>query len=281
MILQALIHHYQREYKRKVYFADHQGRLIFYHQSSLPNSSLKSEFSEYIESITSQDDFKFSIKKEGSQRLINSRYIPELGWYLLVEQEFTTESAITDALVANLLVGIVITVGILAIAQLTFNQYQTRLEAIALTDKLCNVLNRQAFEPQLQRHTLRAKHGRVPLSLLLVDIDHFKQVNDQHGHLVGDQVLKSFAKLCTTVIGSSDIICRWGGEEFIVLMPNSYLQQAEDLSERLRSKLANSECAVPITVSIGAAQYQPKETEDDLIKTRGRCPLPREKIRSG
>ncbi|CAH9065813.1 hypothetical protein PSECIP111951_03444 [Pseudoalteromonas holothuriae] len=264
--LQQLITHYQQQYKRKIYFADHQGRLIFYNQSKLPNHTLASEFASHHSEIISRPHYKFSINKQGVQRLINSRYIPDLGWHLMVEQTFTPETSLTDALFANLLLGGVITLCILAIAQLTFNQYQTRLESIALTDKLCNVLNRQAFEPQLQRHIQRAQNSRVPLSLLLLDIDHFKQVNDQYGHLVGDQVLKHFAKLCKSVARNNDILCRWGGEEFMILMPNSYIKHAEQLSERLRTALATCDCEVSITISIGVAQYQPQESEDDFIK---------------
>ncbi len=264
--LQSLINQYQVQYRRKVYFADHQGRLLFYNQSLLPNRTVESEFNSHHSAITTQANYKFSIQQNGVERLINSRYIPELGWYLLVEQEFTAQTTLTDALIANLLLGVVITLCILAIAQLTFNQYQSRLEAIALTDKLCNVLNRQAFEPQLQKHITRAKMGRVPLSLLLLDIDHFKQVNDQHGHLAGDRVLKHFAQLCQSVAHNSDIICRWGGEEFMILMPNSYLNHAQQLSEKLREKLAACKCEVPITISVGVAQYHPLETEDEFIK---------------
>ncbi|NOU51215.1 GGDEF domain-containing protein [Pseudoalteromonas sp. JBTF-M23] len=264
--LQHLINYYQSQYKRKVYFADHQGRLIFYNQNKMPSQSLVSEFPEHLDAILSQTSYKFAIKRQGMQRLINSRYISDLGWHLMVEQTFTPETKLTDALIANLLLGMVITLCILAIAQLTFNQYQKRLETIALTDKLCNVLNRQAFEPLLQRHILRAKPGRVPLSLLLLDIDHFKQVNDQHGHLVGDQVLKHFAELCVAVADSSDVICRWGGEEFMILMPNAYIDHATQFGERLREKLTACDCIVPITISIGVAQYQPQESEDDFIK---------------
>ncbi|OHU91815.1 MULTISPECIES: sensor domain-containing diguanylate cyclase [Pseudoalteromonas] len=264
--LRALIKQYQTLYQRKVYFADHQGRLLFYNQSLLPNRTLHSEFGAHQSAIIEQKNYKFSVKHNGVERLINSRYIPELGWYLLVEQEFTTQTKLTDALIANLLLGVVITLCILAIAQLTFNQYQSRLEAIALTDKLCNVLNRQAFEPQLQKHIARARMGRVPLSLLLLDIDHFKQVNDRHGHLAGDRVLKHFAQLCQSVANHSDIICRWGGEEFMILMPNTYLSHAQQLSEKLRERLAACECEVPITISVGIAQYQPQESEDEFLK---------------
>ena len=100
-----------------------------------------------------------------------------------------------------------------------------------------------------------------PLSIMLLDIDHFKQVNDTYGHGVGDEVLVLFYQTCVEAVRSSDVVARIGGEEFVIIMPNTTLVNAQKFAERLRKKIATLEINVAdkqisVTVSIGVSQWK-------------------------
>jgi len=102
---------------------------------------------------------------------------------------------------------------------------------------------------------------------LLVDIDFFKHVNDNHGHLVGDEVLKTFSSLINQHIRQSDVVCRWGGEEFMILLPDTDLSSAMKMAESLRQRVEVHlfETVGQITCSIGVAEFDPEKKIDDLL----------------
>jgi diguanylate cyclase (GGDEF)-like protein len=137
-----------------------------------------------------------------------------------------------------------------------FNQ----LQHLAITDPLTGVFNRRHFFALAQGELERARRYSRPLSAIMLDIDHFKQVNDLFGHAIGDQTLQLIAKHCRIQLRDSDILCRYGGEEFAVLLPDTDINQARVVAERLRQEIANlTLCAndkpFSITVSIGVAAY--------------------------
>lgn len=148
---------------------------------------------------------------------------------------------------------------------------QFYLDHLARYDTLTQVHNRRAFEEAVVRELARSRRKETPLSILLLDIDHFKQVNDQYGHTAGDSVLKELAAVIRTVLRSEDVLGRIGGEEFALLLPETKLDEALDISERIRKAIAavNVEFAdqqVGITVSIGvAAQSDLVGNWDDLF----------------
>lgn len=146
------------------------------------------------------------------------------------------------------------------------SQTNDLLSAIALVDSLTRLGNRRAFDWELPRSVKTARDQAYDLSLLILDIDYFKRVNDQHGHLVGDQVLRLFAERLQHHMRFYETPFRYGGEEFVVLLQNTGLQEAERTAERLRSLIDNAPFAVekelvlPITISIGVATL---EAHDD------------------
>ncbi len=109
---------------------------------------------------------------------------------------------------------------------------------LASTDDLTGLLNRRAFLEHAQREIERKRRHDRPLTLVMADIDHFKQINDRHGHFAGDEVLKSIAKQLEDGFRNVDVLCRWGGEEFVFLLPETSVRQAERIVERIRRKLA-------------------------------------------
>jgi len=140
-----------------------------------------------------------------------------------------------------------------------------RLQRDGLTDPLTGVANRRFFARRLQEEISQwLRHGGH-VSCLLVDIDHFKDINDRYGHPVGDQVLQGVARALSTKLRSSDVLARHGGEEFVLLLPGAEPERATEIAERLRQDVAKQIVNVPgsgqvsVTVSIGVAALKPDQ----------------------
>ena len=135
------------------------------------------------------------------------------------------------------------------------------LSQIAASDPLTKINNRRRFFELAETEYKRAKRYHHPLSLILVDADHFKEINDTHGHQIGDQVLANLAQFFEKNIRSIDIVARYGGEEFIILMPEIDCPSAVQIAERLRQSIAESPVAeadhkIMLTISLGVACWQ-------------------------
>jgi len=141
------------------------------------------------------------------------------------------------------------------------------LEAQATTDGLTGVLNRRHFLELVRREIARAKRYRRPFSVMIMDLDHFKQVNDVHGHEAGDQALRAVALICRARLRESDLFARFGGEEFVFLLPETPPDEALALAERLCTRIASAPllirgAEIGLTVSFGVAGVQDPETVD-------------------
>jgi diguanylate cyclase (GGDEF)-like protein len=138
-----------------------------------------------------------------------------------------------------------------------------RLQLAATTDQLTAAWNRRFFNRVINTERARAARTGNPLSLILVDIDHFKQINDRHGHLVGDEVLVEIATTIQEALRVTDYLIRWGGEEFAILAPDLDEAEGEILAERLRDEVSQKIFSIGIRVTIcaGVAQLH----EDDIL----------------
>lgn len=134
-------------------------------------------------------------------------------------------------------------------------QYIMLLETESKLDGLTKVFNRQHFEKTYREYSNRHIRQEKPYSLLMIDLDNFKQINDRYGHVVGDEVMRSFARIMQNTIRRSDKAFRYGGEEFVVLLPWTTRLEAEQVAERLRENIEKGNIDPPITVSIGLATY--------------------------
>jgi diguanylate cyclase (GGDEF)-like protein len=137
-------------------------------------------------------------------------------------------------------------------------QLRKRLHALADHDSLTGLLNRRGMEKRLKELESFLRRHEAPVTLALLDIDHFKSVNDEHGHDVGDKVLKELAREMRKVFRESDYIARWGGEEFLVALTSTDMIAATAVLERLREQIAGSNAfSVPsLTLSMGAAEWK-------------------------
>jgi diguanylate cyclase (GGDEF)-like protein len=143
------------------------------------------------------------------------------------------------------------------------------ISRLARTDELTSLHNRRSFNESFTLALSAARRHNHPLSLISIDLDHFKAVNDTFGHSVGDLVLQEFADLLRYMVRAEDIASRWGGEEFIILLPDTTEDAAFILAERIRStfeKQSSSATPLAITASFGVAQMQNGDSEDDLIR---------------
>jgi len=142
---------------------------------------------------------------------------------------------------------------------------------LASTDPLTGLLNRRRFLELAVAEHLRAGRHQRPLSLVLIDLDHFKRVNDQHGHRMGDAVLRTAAAILSGAIRGSDLAARFGGEELVLLLPETDLNGAAGMAERLRQGFAAAITSldgtdVRVTASLGVAAWRgPGESLDTLI----------------
>jgi diguanylate cyclase (GGDEF)-like protein len=141
----------------------------------------------------------------------------------------------------------------------------------ARTDALTGLANRRAFDQELNRRFAQWRDHGIPLSVALVDVDHFKDFNDQHGHQVGDDVLSEVARLLSKAVRGFDLVARYGGEEFGVVLPGTRLNDAKPLAERMRAALADHAFHVDgaelqVTASIGVAEAQAGGNVEHLIK---------------
>lgn len=147
-------------------------------------------------------------------------------------------------------------------------QLNERLKLLSVTDALTGLLNRTGFSASFPMSVERAQRYERPLSVLILDLDHFKQVNDQFGHLMGDRVLVEFAKLIQAMTRQADALYRWGGEEFLIICHETPPDQVLQLGERILAKVRrhNFPTQKPMTVSAGMATLYPDDTMNRLIQ---------------
>jgi two-component system cell cycle response regulator len=145
----------------------------------------------------------------------------------------------------------------------------------AVTDQLTGLHNRRYMETQLKALLERAKRGGAPVSVLIADIDHFKRVNDLFGHDAGDEVIRQFSERLASNFRPRDLACRFGGEEFVVIMPDTFAEDAYIIAERLRAAISESPFHIgankeplEVTVSVGVAIGDRKDDDTDVVIKR-------------
>lgn len=269
--LAARIDSYEARFGRRIYFIDPKGAVMLT-GTSRPRpagpfdalTGLRNSVQHLLRK--NGKPTRFAYGDDGARVFANARFVPELGWYLVVEQNPAADvRPVQNVFAINLGISVVITLLVLAITLLAVSRYQKRLELMAGTDTLTGLLNRQAFEIVFRQSALEADRSGRPLSGILFDIDFFKQVNDGHGHLAGDNVLRIIAQLAGETVRESDIVTRWGGEEFVILLKECPLDQAVAVAEKLRHAIDHHDFSaiapdLHITISLGVAQYGIEES---------------------
>jgi diguanylate cyclase (GGDEF)-like protein len=155
-----------------------------------------------------------------------------------------------------------------------YNRMRSQLAAIVLHDPLSGCFNRRGFEQQFRRELARAARGGTDVALVSIDLDHFKQINDTYGHLVGDRVIAETGELLRANARAEDVVARTGGEEFLILAPNTSIAGAQHLALRIvesfrRRSFGEPEARVPVTVSVGVvAEAVPDDSIAEDLRAR-------------
>jgi len=147
-------------------------------------------------------------------------------------------------------------------------KHQRELEERAYKDGLTQIYNRRYFEEEFDREIARYKREKTPLSIFMFDIDKFKHINDTYGHQRGDDILKELVILIKNNIRAIDIFARWGGEEFISILPNTILKDAILVAEHLKKIIENYKFIdnIKVTCSFGVAEFKQNDTKETIVK---------------
>ena len=274
-----LLEFYKDKYQRSVFMTDDRGIIqVHTDQSKVETLSIQeipgiSNLTQEILAAQDEPAF-FEYDANGRHILLTTRYIKELNWYLLVEQDQTLAlKSIHDTFIQNFVIGLVITLITAIFAIMVINHYQGQLEKSATRDKLTNAFNRREFERRFHYHSVANRRRHRDMCILLFDIDHLKTINDTHGHLFGDHVIQATAQIAQTCIREHDLLVRWGGDEFVILL-FSTADQAERIAQRMLTAVAQYDFAkgfrgitspCPVTISCGQARLKPEESLDEVL----------------
>ena len=286
--LKKLMTNYQSRYLRNVYFVDAEGVVkLSDNKTKLLGSDIKlmmgdANFKRMLArekkpETEFKDDYEYQYN--GTNFLMNLRYIPELKWYLVVEKDEAEGMALNEnkkTLYVNLALCAAITALALLLTQGAIKRYQAQIEQLATTDKLTGLANRTAFEVAVAGMLGDSKRNKTPISIVLFDLDDFKKINDTYGHNAGDLVLKEMACGLYGHVRQADFFCRWGGEEFLVLLKDCDSENAEKIAENYREIIANQTVAyethqIKVTCSFGVATLHDNEDVEQLISRADMC----------
>jgi diguanylate cyclase (GGDEF)-like protein len=268
-----MLKRFRQEYNFTVLFVNEEGKIILSERTDDKSKSLYDtpELRNLADQIIIKDSKILEYQKNGENYLLKTKYIPELDLYLLVEAKLddfikNVRRTFYLNLAASLLVSIIITFIIL----IMIRGYNEKLEFMARHDALTGLMNRNAFDDSFNEFLLLSKRHGDPLSLIFFDIDNFKTINDTLGHQTGDHVLVRISELLKARLRRTDIIGRWGGEEFIIGLIDTDLINAEAIAETLRhafeedprlTHLASS----PVTASFGVVTARNSDAIDTLL----------------
>ncbi|MGB0723531.1 MAG: sensor domain-containing diguanylate cyclase [Gammaproteobacteria bacterium] len=267
-----LLASYQQRYDRQVYFVDSTGRVTL-QSGGLGFRSLTEDeaMSAIAPRLLRESEASFVVERGDGVVFLSSRYVPELKWVLVVEQRQGAVGArLLRTLGLNLAISVALTLAMFLLIRWLINAYQRRLELMASEDTLTGALTRQVFDSIYAQVIEQSKRDQTPVSLLILDADNFKALNDTHGHLAGDAGLTHVVDCLRTALRAADSICRWGGDEFVVLLPRCDKAQAMALAERVRLTIEQSPLEyqgrqLVVSVSMGVTRCEPGEALADAL----------------
>lgn len=213
----------------------------------------------------------FEYERASEKYLLKTKYIPELRLHLLVEAK--VDDFIDDVkktFYFNLSLSLLVTLIVAIMILMTIKRYNHNLAYIAEHDPLTGLYNRRSFQELLERYHKLSKRNSQALSLVFLDIDNFKEINDKYGHYTGDKVLQRFAELLRTHLRETDLIARWGGEEFLIALSDTELEYAHNVAEKVRTIVTedfilHQLLGVKSTASFGVTEFKMDETMEDVI----------------
>ncbi len=278
--LARLVQTYEEKYGRHVYLADQGGSIQIHQDSSLIETNNIADLTglgkiaqELLGNTETPGNYEF--EREGDRIFLNSRYMDSLNWFLFVEQSETTALATARMnFFRSVIIGAFASILIILITLTTISRYQRKVELLAVTDELTGIANRRKLEKEFDLFSYRFVRKNVPFSLILLDLDGFKRINDELGHLQGDEVLQIIAREISDVLRPTDVFARWGGDEFAILVETTGVR-AVQIAERIRGLISEIEWPslsfekedprTNISASVGVAPFGEGDTFDTLL----------------
>ena len=273
---------YQEQYDHQVYFIDGEGLIQIHPDQALIEMKTLMEVMDLGELngnllTKSETPQYYEIGKFLRGTAFSIRYFPEFDWYLVVEKDQDASlGLVRDIFWKTILIGIAISLLVAMLIIRLINIFHARLSYQASVDPLTGLLNRRAIRESGERETRLARRYERQFSVLMTDIEDFKSVNEEHGHTVGDAYLKGIAKVFTQSLRDTDLVGRWGGDEFITILISSGADEAGDIAERLRNAIRgygfdSGRGEISRDIHIGAATYLADDTSFlDLVKEADR-----------
>ncbi len=271
--IEQMLNSFKTRYKYDVYFVDQKGELTLFSKALNKRGNIANieGLRQIEESIFEGKQTQFEYKDKDGEYLLNTKYIEKLKLHLFVEinkKEYLDE--LKKTFYGNLLASILVTVLVTFIILYTINIYQKQLVQLASEDALTGLANRRKFNEHFEKLYKLYKKGINRLTLFLIDIDDFKEVNDTFGHLIGDEALIRVADILRVELRASDMIARWGGEEFALLLVDVSPEKAMEIAQKLcqaikEDKVLTQLLQKPLTVSIGLGELSSLESQDGLV----------------
>lgn len=264
-----LLKFYKKKYQHDIYFFNKDNKILIASKEVNEISKEKEEqLKKIINSFNKDSKSSYEYKKDGKTYIVNIRFIDELNLYLCVEasQEKLTKD-LANTFYLNIVMFTIIIFIIMILIIYYINNNHNILQKFANTDKLTSLHNRNNFDKAFKNIFNTKKEN---LTLLIFDVDKFKTINDEYGHLIGDKVLVRVSQLFKNTFREHDLIARWGGDEFIAVLPDVNKQSAYKLAQRLRVKVEEDKglkeiLDKSITISMGIATRTNETNIEELF----------------
>ncbi len=282
--LQEQLQAYQKQYSVKILLVNRSGEIVLASDQSHGKLDKQPLIGPLSSRILNSPDVKLQLPEGSRDTFIRTTRLPNTGLTVVaLNTSDPEETAFHQLLLQNLAGAVLISVVLVVLAQATLGRDQKQLEHMARTDKLSGLLNRRQFDQTFEKLSQQTQKSGSKLAAVVMDIDHFKVVNDSHGHLVGDAVIRHVSRCISSQVRESDPVFRWGGEEFLLLLPGCDTAKACARLEAIRSELRNHPLdlaqlqdtapqadgtaqSLPVTLSFGLAIHQPGKSSTALLQ---------------
>jgi diguanylate cyclase (GGDEF)-like protein len=271
--IDKMLEMFKKNYHLNVYFLNEAGKIVLSKQDKniYLNIDEIDELKKHKNKIISKKTNIVEYKKNGQEYILKTKYIPELDMYLIVEanlDDFAQEAK--KVFYFNLSISLIFTFVFALIIIFVLRQYHKKLENLADFDSLTQIPNRRNFDKHFEQFILLHKRNQNPLSLIFMDIDDFKSINDELGHEAGDKVLIRTANILKEHVRETDLIARWGGEEFVIAFIDTDIEEAHLLVRKIKEDISNDQelqeiLNKSITASFGLTICNDFDTVDSII----------------
>lgn len=271
--IEEMLNSFKEKYKYDVYFVNQKGEITLFSKKLNKRGNIANieGLKTLQEDIFSNKTNQYEYKNKDGEYFLNTKYIEKLKLHLLVEidkKEYIDD--IRKTFYTNLIASLIITLVVTMIIIYTINIYQNQLVQLASEDALTTLANRRKFNEYFERALKAYRKSIKSITLILIDVDDFKCINDTFGHLTGDKALVRIAQILKSKLRHTDMVARWGGEEFAILLLDvpkaDAIAIAHTIHTAIKEDLELDELLHrPLTVSLGLGELTHAESQDGLV----------------